>query len=67
MLSREPVVPLCIVVARPIGVISMSDDQGEDDKIIAVSAFDPEYATVADIGDLSPHRDAELQRFFLDY
>src|SRR5690242_17202926 len=37
VLSQEPVYPLTIVAARPIGVMRMRDDKGTDDKIVAVS------------------------------
>jgi inorganic pyrophosphatase len=67
VLGQEPVVPLCIVRARPIGVMAMTDEKGRDDKIIAVHADDPEYAVYQDIRDLPPHRLKELERFFLDY
>jgi len=41
--------------------------QGEgDDKIIAVCADDPEYRHYNDIKELSPHRLAEIKRFFED-
>ena len=67
VLGQEPVVPLCIVRARAIGVITMRDEKGQDDKIIAVHVDDPEYAHYEDIGALPPHRVKELERFFLDY
>jgi inorganic pyrophosphatase len=44
VLCQEPIVPLAIMQARPIGVMKMRDDKGEDDKLIAVHADDPEYA-----------------------
>jgi inorganic pyrophosphatase len=67
VLGQEPVVPLCILRARAIGVMTMVDDKGPDDKIIAIHADDPEYAHYRDISELSPHRLLELERFFLDY
>jgi inorganic pyrophosphatase len=67
VLGQEPVVPLCILRARAIGVLTMSDDKGPDDKIIAVHVDDPEYAHYRDSADLPPHRLKEIQRFFLDY
>jgi inorganic pyrophosphatase len=67
VLGQEPVVPLCIVRARAIGVITMRDEKGQDDKIIAVHIDDPEYAHYRDVAELPPHRVKELQRFFLDY
>jgi inorganic pyrophosphatase len=67
VLGQEPVVPLCILRARAIGVITMRDEKGQDDKIIAVHVDDPEYAHYTDIAQLPPHRLKELERFFLDY
>ena len=67
VLGQEPVVPLCVLRARAIGVLTMSDDRGTDDKIIAVHVDDPEYAHYENIDQLPPHRLAELERFFLDY
>ena len=67
VLGQEPVVPLCILRARAIGVITMSDEKGRDDKIIAVHVDDPEYDHYGDISELAPHRLRELERFFLDY
>jgi len=67
VLGQEPVVPLSIVRAKAIGVLTMSDDKGPDDKVIAVHADDPEYAPYRDISELPAHRLKEIQRFFLDY
>jgi len=67
VLGQEPVVPLCILRAKAIGVLAMRDEKGQDDKIIAVHIDDPEYAHYTDIDELPPHRLQELQRFFLDY
>jgi len=67
VLGQEPVVPLCVLRARAIGVLGMRDDKGRDDKIIAVHIDDPEYAHYEDIAQLPPHRLKELERFFMDY
>ena len=67
VLGQEPLTPLCVLRARAIGVMTMSDDKGEDDKIIAIHVDDPEYAHYMDIAELPPHRLRELQRFFIDY
>jgi inorganic pyrophosphatase len=67
VLGQEPVVPLCILRARAIGVLTMSDEKGGDDKVIAVHVDDPEYAHYHEAAELPPHRLKEIQRFFLDY
>lgn len=64
---QEPIQPLSIMRARIIGVMRMRDDKGEDDKLIAVHADDPEYADHADVSAMSAHRMRELRRFFEDY
>ncbi len=64
---QEPVVPLAIMQAKVVGVMRMRDDKGEDDKLVAVSADDPEYADIADISEMPAHRMRELKRFFEDY
>lgn len=67
VLGQEPVFPLTIMSARPIGVMKMVDQGEADDKIIAVHDDDPEYAHYETIEDLPPHRMIEVQRFFEDY
>lgn len=67
VLGQDPVVPLSIMYARPIGVMKMIDQGESDDKIIAVHVHDPEYAHYHSIKELPPHRMVEIQRFFEDY
>ncbi len=64
---QEPIQPLSIMRAKVIGVMKMRDDKGEDDKLIAVHADDPEYADYADVSEMPAHRMRELRRFFEDY
>lgn len=67
VLCQEEVVPQVLLRARAIGVMRMRDDQGVDDKIIAVHKDDPAYAGYGSIRELPTHRLRELQRFFQDY
>ncbi|MBT5375636.1 MAG: inorganic diphosphatase [Nitrospinaceae bacterium] len=67
VLGQDPVYPLSIVSAKPIGVMEMIDQGEKDDKIIAVHANDPEYAHYNAIEELPPHRMKEIRRFFEDY
>jgi inorganic pyrophosphatase len=67
VLCQEPIQPLAIMRAKLIGVMKMRDDKGEDDKLIAVHADDPNYSDYSGISQLPPHRLRELQRFFQDY
>ncbi|MBX9765935.1 MAG: inorganic diphosphatase [Bdellovibrionales bacterium] len=67
VLGQEEVVPLCLMRAKPIGVMKMIDQGESDDKVIAVHADDPEYAHYKSISELPPHRMMEVRRFFEDY
>jgi len=64
---QEPVEPLSIVRARPLGGLRMTDEHGGDDKIIAVCIDDPAYAHYESLKAVPPHVMRELDRFFRDY
>ena len=67
VLGQESVSPLCIMRARPIGVMKMIDGGEADDKIIAIHEDDPQYNCYHHIDDLPPHTLKTLKRFFEDY
>ena len=67
VLGQEPVYPLTVVQARAVGVMRMRDDEGVDDKIIAVSVNDPSFAEYRDSAHLPAHVFREIRRFFEDY
>lgn len=67
VLGQEPVVPMCIMRARAIGMMQMRDEKGLDDKIIAVHADDPGYSHYTHIREVPRHTLMELRRFFEDY
>jgi len=67
VLCQEPVVPMCLMRARAIGMMRMRDDKGGDDKIIAVHVDDPAYVDYKHIDQVPHHALLELRRFFLDY
>jgi inorganic pyrophosphatase len=67
VLGHEPVVPMCIMQARAIGLMRMLDEGEGDDKIIAVHVNDPSFNDYTDIDQLPKHMFAEMRRFFQDY
>lgn len=67
VLGQEPVVPMCIMQARALGVMRMRDEKGTDDKIVAIHVDDPAVSHYRDIRKLPPHALRELRRFFEDY
>jgi inorganic pyrophosphatase len=67
VLIAEPTFSGCVVRARPIGVLDMTDDKGHDYKILAVAHDDPRWARVWGMDDLAPHRLREIENFFETY
>jgi inorganic pyrophosphatase len=63
----EPTFPGCVLRARPVGVLDMTDDKGHDYKILAVAHDDPRWEATHRLEDLSPHRLREIENFFEIY
>lgn len=67
VLMSEPLVPLSVVRAKPIGMMRMADEGRADDKLITVCSDDPAYSHYEDIHELPKHVVREFRRFFEDY
>jgi len=67
ILSQITIVPMCIVSAKVIGVLRISDSGDLDDKIIAVAENDMSVDHLNDISELPEHFFKELKNFFEDY
>ena len=67
VLSQEPVIPGCVMSARPIGMLRMIDQDLEDIKIIAIHLNDPMFEGYRDISQLPPHMLREMRHFFEIY
>ena len=67
ILSNFPVLPGTLVSVRPIGVLSIVDQEENDDKIIAVHATDPRFDTYRDVSDMPDHVVLEIKHFFETY
>ena len=67
ILTQEPFEVGCVIKTRPIGVMIMEDEQGEDPKILSVPLSDPRFDDVKDITDVSKHMLKEIQEFFEIY
>ena len=67
VLCQETVVPLTLIHARTIGLMTMLDQGKKDHKIIAVATEDPEFNSYHEAGEMPPHRLTMLRRFFQDY
>lgn len=67
-----PVVPGCLIKARPIGAIEAKQKEtGKDwqrnDRLIAVAVHCQTHQTAKSIGDLPPHLVTEIKEFFVNY
>ena len=72
VLMDAPVVPGCVIRARPIGAIEAKQKaKGEDwqrnDRLIAVATHAQTHETVKSLEDLRPHLFDEIKAFFIDY
>ena len=67
VLCQETVVPLTLIHARTIWLMTMIDAGKKDHKIIAVATDDPEFNQYREAAEMPSHRLTMLRRFFQDY
>ncbi|MDD3776745.1 MAG: inorganic diphosphatase [Actinomycetota bacterium] len=67
VLIDEPTFPGCLIEAKPIGLLKMRDEKGNDNKILAVPLKDPRWHHIGDIHEVPPHLLTEIENFFLTY
>jgi inorganic pyrophosphatase len=67
VLCQETVVPLTLIHARAIGLMTMIDGGKKDHKVIAVATQDPEFNAYREAAEMPAHRLTMLRRFFQDY
>jgi inorganic pyrophosphatase len=67
VLLAEPTFPGCHVMVRAVAMFVMSDEKGDDAKILCVAAHDPRWNGVRDLSDVDEHALAEIEHFFEFY
>lgn len=67
VLSSQPIKSMCLVQCYPIGVVTMTDRNESDEKIIAIPFGDPQYNSYTDISELPQHIFEELMHFLSVY
>ncbi|WP_421980195.1 inorganic diphosphatase [Roseibium sp.] len=69
VVNQRPVVPGAIMSCRPIGVLMMEDESGQDEKIIAVPGqkLTKRYAHIHDVTDLPQITVDQVKHFFEHY
>jgi inorganic pyrophosphatase len=63
----EPTFPGCQIRVRPIGLFRMTDEKGEDEKILCVPLRDPLWSHVGDLDGLPLTLLNEIEHFFQVY
>ncbi len=69
VLSSKPVSVGVVIPSRPIGVLEMTDEAGEDSKIIAVPTkkIDPKFSSWENVFDIPEKTKQEIVYFFENY
>jgi inorganic pyrophosphatase len=67
--NTRPIIPGAVINVRPVGVLKMVDDGGEDEKIIAVPSpkLTKRYLKVFNYTDLPEITIEQIQHFFTHY
>ncbi len=67
VLVQEPTFPGCLIEARPLGGLDMSDEAGRDFKVLAVPEYDPRFSHYQTLEQVGPHWLREIETFFQTY
>jgi inorganic pyrophosphatase len=69
MMNSRPLVPGAVVRCRPVGILFMEDDGGQDEKIMAVPVhkLTKVYDNVVDVTDLPEIQIEKVKHFFTHY
>ncbi|MEH6443649.1 MAG: inorganic diphosphatase [Oceanospirillaceae bacterium] len=69
VITPYPVIPGSVIRARPVGILNMTDEAGEDAKLIAVphEKLSKAYGHIQDIEDIPALDLARIKHFFENY
>ncbi len=69
VVSPYPVMPGSVIRSRPVGMLRMTDEAGQDAKLIAVphSKLTPMYDHVQEVGDLPDLLKRQTEHYFENY
>jgi inorganic pyrophosphatase len=62
-----PTFPGCFIPVRAVAVFRMTDDKGEDDKIVCVPFEDPHWSGMEELEDIPDQLRVEIEHFFTIY
>ena len=69
VITPYPVIPGCVIRARPVGILNMTDEAGEDAKLIAVphEKLSKAYNHIQDLSDIPELELVRIKHFFENY
>lgn len=67
VLCQEQIMPMTLVECYPIGILTMLDNNENDEKVIAIAKKDPFLNQYKDISELPTHIFEEISHFFAVY
>jgi inorganic pyrophosphatase len=69
VITPHPIVPGSVIRCRPIGMLNMSDEKGQDEKVIAVpeDKLCSNYHSVQEYSDLPEMLIKQIEHFFENY
>jgi inorganic pyrophosphatase len=67
VLTKYPTFPGCLIETKVLGMCIMTDEKGEDAKLITVPLYDPEWKAAQDINDVPKATLDRIAHFFTVY
>ena len=67
ILTTAPTFTGALIEARPVGMLRMRDEAGDDEKVLSVPVVDPRFDQVRELADVPPHLLREIEHFFHVY
>jgi len=64
VMADEPTFTGCLIEVRPIGLLDRSDENGIDEKVLAVPRSNPRFDQIHTIDQLARHVRREIEHFF---
>jgi len=67
VITEFPTFPGCLIVSKILGMCIMTDENGRDEKLIAVPSYDKNWKSATDITDVPDEILARIRHFFTVY
>jgi inorganic pyrophosphatase len=67
VLAEHPTFPGCMIETKILGMCIMTDEHGQDFKLLGVPTYDPRWKSATDITDVPPDVLERISHFFTTY